>query len=105
MRLKLWLRKAFGLVCDIEMFAAKRRTLERSLQDTLDTPTTCELAKAAFIQLDGKGARLFGGCWNSASQPEVYAAASPSLAVLGIPVHLGRPAELVPDCSIPPQNS
>ena len=50
MRLKLWLRKAFGLARDIETLAAstvsaKRRALERTLQDILDTPTTCELAK------------------------------------------------------------
>ena len=51
MRLKLWLRKAFGLARDTETLAAstiaaRRRALERSLQDILDTPTTCELAKA-----------------------------------------------------------
>jgi transposase len=49
MRLKLWLHKAFGLAGDIETLAAstiatKRRALERTLQDILDTPTSCELA-------------------------------------------------------------
>ena len=51
MRLKLWLHKAFGLARDIETLAAstitaKRRALQRDLQDILDTPTSCELAKA-----------------------------------------------------------
>jgi transposase len=50
MRLKLWLHKAFGLARDIETLAAstitaRRRALQRDLQDILDTPTSCELAK------------------------------------------------------------
>ena len=50
MRLKLWLHKAFGLARDIETLAAstiaaRRRALERTLQDILDTPTACELAR------------------------------------------------------------
>jgi transposase len=50
MRLKMWLHKAFGLARDIETLAAstvaaKRRALERSLKDILDTPTSCDLAK------------------------------------------------------------
>ena len=50
MRLKLWLHKAFGLARDIETLAAstitaKRRALQRDLQDILDTPTSCELAR------------------------------------------------------------
>ena len=50
MRLKLWLHKAFGLARDIETLAAftiatRRRALERTLQDILDTPTSCELAR------------------------------------------------------------
>jgi RES domain-containing protein len=55
------------------------------------------LAKAAFAQLDGEGARLFGGRWNSAGRPAIYATASPSLAVLEVLVHLDLPAELMPD--------
>jgi RES domain-containing protein len=55
------------------------------------------LAKAAFAQLDDEGARLFGGRWNSAGRPAIYAAASPSLAVLEVLVHLDLPAELMPD--------
>jgi transposase len=50
MRLKLWLHKAFGLARDIETLAAstiatRRRALERTLKDILDTPTSCELAR------------------------------------------------------------
>jgi RES domain-containing protein len=55
------------------------------------------LAKAAFAALDGEGARLFGGRWNSAGRPMIYTAASPSLAVLEVLVHLDLPAELMPD--------
>ncbi len=55
------------------------------------------LAKAAFAALDGEGARLFGGRWNSAGRPMIYAAASPSLAVLEVLVHLDLPLDLMPD--------
>lgn len=55
------------------------------------------LAKAANSALDGEGARLFGGRWNSAGQPMIYAAASPSLAVLEILVHLDLPPDLIPN--------
>ena len=55
------------------------------------------LCKAAHIALDGEGARLWGGRWNSAGHPMVYTAASPSLAVLEVLVHLDLPAELLPD--------
>jgi len=54
------------------------------------------LARAPFVALDGEGARLYGGRWNSPGRPLVYAAASPSLAVLEILVHLDLPPELVP---------
>ncbi len=54
------------------------------------------LAKGAFVALDGEGARLFGGRWNSAGRPVVYAAASPSLALLEVLVHLDLPPELIP---------
>lgn len=49
------------------------------------------------MALDGEGARLWGGRWNSAGMPMVYAAATPSLAVLEVLVHLDLPAELLPD--------
>ncbi|GLI98019.1 RES family NAD+ phosphorylase [Sphingobium sp. BS19] len=55
------------------------------------------LCKAAHVALDGEGARLWGGRWNSAGMPMVYAAATPSLAVLEVLVHLDLPAELLPD--------
>lgn len=55
------------------------------------------LSKAAFTALDGEGARLYGGRWNSAGRPLIYAAGSPSLAVLEVLVHLDLPAELMPD--------
>lgn len=55
------------------------------------------LCKAAYAALDGEGARLWGGRWNSPGRPMVYAAATPSLAVLEVLVHLDLPAELIPD--------
>jgi RES domain-containing protein len=55
------------------------------------------LCKAVHSALDGEGARLWGGRWNSAGRPMVYTAASPSLAVLEVLVHLDLPAELLPD--------
>jgi RES domain-containing protein len=47
--------------------------------------------------LDGEGARLYGGRWNSPGRPMIYASASPSLAVLEVLVHLDLPIELMPD--------
>jgi RES domain-containing protein len=55
------------------------------------------LAKQAFTALDGEGARRFGGRWNSPGRPMIYAAASPSLAVLEVLVHLDLPPDLMPD--------
>lgn len=40
--------------------------------------------------LDGEGARLWGGRWNSVGLPAVYCAQSPSLALLEAFVHLPR---------------
>ncbi len=39
--------------------------------------------------MDGEGARLYGGRWNSVGTPMVYCAQSLSLAVLEILVHAG----------------
>src|ERR671916_143302 len=49
-RLKLWLHRAFALAEEVATLAAstlasKRRTLERSLDDILATPTSCDLAR------------------------------------------------------------
>ena len=55
------------------------------------------LCKAVHAALDGEGARLWGGRWNRAGRPMVYTAASPSLAVLEVLVHLDLPSALLPD--------
>ncbi|RIA46310.1 RES domain-containing protein [Hephaestia caeni] len=55
------------------------------------------LCKKAHVALDGEGARLWGGRWNSPGRPMVYTAATPSLAVLEVLVHLDLPGELLPD--------
>jgi RES domain-containing protein len=55
------------------------------------------LCKAAHVALDGEGARLWGGRWNTPGRPMVYTAASPSLAVLEVLVHLDLPSALLPD--------
>ena len=44
-----------------------------------------------------EGAFRFGGRWNSPGRPMIYAAATASLAVLEVLVHLDLPPELVPD--------
>jgi transposase len=49
-RLKLWLHRAFALAEEVATLAAstlarKRRALERSLDDILATPTSCDLAR------------------------------------------------------------
>lgn len=55
------------------------------------------LCRAAFTDLSGDGARLYGGRWNSPGLPMVYLADSAALAVLEVRVHLDLPPELVPD--------
>lgn len=55
------------------------------------------LCKSAHVALDGEGARRWGGRWNSVGRPMVYTAASPSLAVLEVLVHLDLPADLLPE--------
>jgi len=54
------------------------------------------IAKRAFVGLDGEGARLYGGRWNSPGRAMIYTAANPSLAVLEVLVHLDLPPELMP---------
>lgn len=55
------------------------------------------LCKAAHVALDGEGARLYGGRWNAPGRPMIYTAASPSLAVLEVMVHLDLTSDLLPD--------
>lgn len=40
------------------------------------------LARAVYALLNGEGARLYGGRWNSPGAPIVYTAGSPGTAVL-----------------------
>ena len=48
------------------------------------------VCRAKYARLDGYGARLVGGRWNSAGRPVVYMAESISLAVLENLVHMSR---------------
>lgn len=55
------------------------------------------IAKAAYGDLSGEGARLHGGRWNSAGRAVVYLAEHPALALLEVLVHLDLTPELLPD--------
>jgi RES domain-containing protein len=55
------------------------------------------LCREPFATLDGEGARLYGGRWNSPGRPLVYAASTAALAVLEVRVHLDMPHHLLPD--------
>jgi RES domain-containing protein len=55
------------------------------------------VARAAFADLNGEGARLYGGRWNSPGRPVVYTAENPALAILEVRVHLDLAPELIPD--------
>jgi RES domain-containing protein len=55
------------------------------------------LTRAAYAALNGEGARLYGGRWNSPGRAAVYAAAEAALAVLEVRVHLDLPFDLLPD--------
>jgi RES domain-containing protein len=67
--------------------------------------TTWRIVKArhAAGALDGEGARVEGGRWNSPGTPVVYTAQSAALAALEMLVHLGRgsilPAYIVIPCA------
>ncbi len=49
--------------------------------------TVWRLAKARYAALDGEGARLHGGRWNSPGNAVVYTSSTLSLAVLELLVH------------------
>ena len=53
------------------------------------------ITREAFQALDGEGARLFGGRWNSEGLPVVYLASTLSLAALEYLVHVDP--QQVPD--------
>jgi RES domain-containing protein len=54
------------------------------------------LCRRPHADLNGDGARLFGGRWNSPGRPLVYLAEHPALAALEVRVHLDLPFELLP---------
>lgn len=49
------------------------------------------LARLAYAALDGEGARLAGGRWNSRGRPAVYTSSRLSLAALELLVHTDVP--------------
>ena len=58
--------------------------------------TLWRLAREAYRELDGEGARLYGGRWNSTGRAVVYTSATLSLAALELLVHVD-PEELPDD--------
>jgi RES domain-containing protein len=48
------------------------------------------IARSIFPTLDGEGARIVGGRWNSVGLPMVYTSATASLAALELLVHVSR---------------
>lgn len=54
------------------------------------------LARRAYRALDGEGARLYGGRWNSEGRAVVYSSQTPSLAILESLVHVD-PADVPSD--------
>jgi RES domain-containing protein len=55
------------------------------------------LARAAYADLSGEGARRYGGRWNSPGRSAVYLSEDAALPVLEVLVHLDLPPELIPD--------
>jgi RES domain-containing protein len=56
------------------------------------------ICRTAYRELDGKGALLYGGRWNSPGRPVVYASATLSLAALEYLIHVepeDAPADLI----------
>lgn len=62
---------------------------------TTRPPDAWRLCRAAYRALDGEGARLWGGRWNSPGRPVVYAAGTLALAALEYLAHVDP--EDVPD--------
>jgi RES domain-containing protein len=54
------------------------------------------LCRRPHADLNGDGARRFGGRWNSPGRPVVYLAEHPALTALEVRVHLDLPFELLP---------
>jgi RES domain-containing protein len=57
----------------------------------------CRLCREPFADLNGEGARLYGGGWNSPGRPMVYTASTAALAVLEVRINLDLPLDLLPD--------
>lgn len=55
------------------------------------------LCREPYADLNGEGARLYGGRWNTPGRPLIYTASTAALAVLEICVHLDLAPELLPD--------
>lgn len=55
------------------------------------------LTRRRFADLNGEGARLAGGRWNSPGYPLVYLADHPALAVLEVRARLDVPLSILPD--------
>ena len=53
------------------------------------------MARGQYLELDGEGARLYGGRWNSSGHPVLYTARTLSQAALEVLVHIDP--EDVPD--------
>src|ERR1035441_841320 len=54
------------------------------------TRSVYRVCRARYARLDGEGARLVGGRWNSPGRAAVYMAESVALAVLENLVHMSR---------------
>jgi RES domain-containing protein len=55
------------------------------------------LCREPFADLNGEGARLYGGGWNSPGRAMAYMASTAALAVLEVRVNLDLPLDLLPD--------
>ncbi|MGO4669801.1 RES family NAD+ phosphorylase [Bosea sp. 2RAB26] len=55
------------------------------------------VCRLPFADLNGEGARIYGGRWNTPGRPLLYTAENPALAVLEVRVHLDLEPDLIPD--------